>query len=187
MKPKISTKDSPSVDALSQAQMNWKQVLTSGFPTYRACSQFVEDAGTGKIYLFSGFFEREFLPDGMPSDMHIKCFVDLWELRLNMPGGNFEGVDVEEEARTARKGPWKRCFTCCAVGYLDYKCAGMCYLIDFQDGSNFSGCMFQVAAVAVPVFAIRVVKRKVGRSTKWFTDVTKFNGTWSCQWNCKQR
>jgi len=136
MKPNASTKDSPSTDSLSGAHMNWKQVLTGGFPTYRACPQFVEDTGTGKIYLFSGFFEREFLPHGMPTDKHVKCFVDLWELRLAMPGGNFEGVDIEEEARTAKTGPWKRCFTCCAVGYLHYKCAGVFHLIDFQDGSD---------------------------------------------------
>ena len=40
-----------------------------------------------------------------------------------MPGGFFEGVDLEEEARTAKAGPWQRCFTCGSAGPWK-KCGG---------------------------------------------------------------
>jgi hypothetical protein len=42
-----------------------------------------------------------------------------------MPGGGFDegDVDVAEEAKTARVGPWQRCFACGAVGKWR-KCGG---------------------------------------------------------------
>ncbi|KAJ3517674.1 hypothetical protein NLJ89_g366 [Agrocybe chaxingu] len=95
----------------------WKQVLTRGFPTYRALAHLIEDPSTGKTYLFSGFFEREFLSTGKDPRRSVRSFADLWELRIDLPGGNFEGVDIEEEKRTAKLGPWKRCFACGSVGY----------------------------------------------------------------------
>lgn len=40
-----------------------------------------------------------------------------------MPGGHFEGVDLEDETRTAQAGPWQRCFTCGSAGPWR-KCGG---------------------------------------------------------------
>lgn len=45
-----------------------------------------------------------------------RSYGDLWHLRLDLPGGHFEGVDVGEEARTGTLGPWRRCFGCGGVG-----------------------------------------------------------------------
>jgi hypothetical protein len=53
-------------------------------------------------------------------------FGDLWELRIDEPGGGFEGVDLEEERRTAAAGPWLRCFTCGSAGNWK-KCSGTLY------------------------------------------------------------
>ncbi|KAF7967355.1 hypothetical protein HWV62_34631 [Athelia sp. TMB] len=89
---------------------SWKQVLTHGFPTYRAQAQLFSDPVTGKTFLFGGYTNSEFVP----SRKHYvsRSFGDLWQLRLDQPGGYFEGVDLEEEARTAKAGPYRRCFTC---------------------------------------------------------------------------
>ncbi|CAA7263601.1 unnamed protein product [Cyclocybe aegerita] len=125
-----TTLDSNPVQAtenpnIVQRPKTWKQVLTRGFPTYRALAHLVEDPSTGKTYLFSGFFEREFLSAGMDPKRSVRSFADLWELRIDLPGGNFEGVDIEEEKRTAKLGPWQRCFACGSVGRWR-KCAGAC-------------------------------------------------------------
>ena len=47
----------------------------------------------------------------------------MWQLRLDVPEGDFEGVDLDEEARTAKAGPWQRCFTCGDAGMWK-KCSG---------------------------------------------------------------
>jgi hypothetical protein len=47
----------------------------------------------------------------------------VWQLRLDVPGGDFEGVDLDEEARTEKAGPWQRCFTCGDAGMWK-KCSG---------------------------------------------------------------
>ncbi|KAJ7938850.1 hypothetical protein B0H13DRAFT_1941551 [Mycena leptocephala] len=98
----------------------WKHVLTHGFPTYRAQSQFMADPATGRTFLFGGYVSAEY------------CFSDLWELRLDLPGGDFV-FDMENEVRTARVGPWQRCFVCGAVGQWKQcggKCAGQAYFCD---------------------------------------------------------
>lgn len=53
-----------------------------------------------------------------------RSYGDLWQLKLECPGGWFEGVDLEEEARTAKAGPWQRCFGCGSAGPWK-KCGGM--------------------------------------------------------------
>lgn len=67
----------------------------------------------------------EFVPSRVKNTS--RSFADLWELRLDLPGGGFEGVDLEEEARTAKAGPWQRCFSCGSAGPWK-KCGGK---IDF--------------------------------------------------------
>ncbi|KAJ6564110.1 hypothetical protein B0H19DRAFT_1209820 [Mycena capillaripes] len=95
------------------APVSRKQVLMRGFPTYRAESIFLTDAKTGKIFLFGGY-----------KNTISRRFVDLWQLRLDVPGEFFQGVYLEEEARTATAGPWQRCFSCeCCNGrgWKEYK------------------------------------------------------------------
>ncbi|KDR67045.1 hypothetical protein GALMADRAFT_232263 [Galerina marginata CBS 339.88] len=101
----------------------WKQVLTRGFPTYRAQSQLLSDPPTGKVYLFGGYVNTDWVPSGKVNAS--RTFCDLWELRLDLPGGDFANVDIEEEAKTAKIGPWQRCFACGSAGRWK-KCGGSC-------------------------------------------------------------
>jgi hypothetical protein len=103
------------------AAASWKHVLTRGFPTYRAQAHLVADPATGRTFLFGGYANSEYVPSR--SEEESRSFADLWELRLNVPGGHFAEVDVENEARTARVGPWQRCFTCGSSGPWK-KCGG---------------------------------------------------------------
>ncbi|KAJ7809118.1 hypothetical protein B0H14DRAFT_3760132 [Mycena olivaceomarginata] len=109
--------DSPNASA------SWKHVLTRGFPTYRAQPHLVADPATGRTFLFGGYVNSEYVPSR--SEHESRSFGDLWELRLNVPGGDFADVDIEDEARTARVGPWQRCFTCGSAGPWK-KCGGAC-------------------------------------------------------------
>ncbi len=99
----------------------WKHVITRGFPTYRAQAELFCDPETGRTFLFGGYTNSDFVPDGK----HIvsKTFNDLWELKLDVEGGHFDEVDVDEESRTATVGPWKRCFNCGSAGPWK-KCGG---------------------------------------------------------------
>ncbi|KAI0312719.1 hypothetical protein OF83DRAFT_1086824 [Amylostereum chailletii] len=101
----------------------WKHVLTRGFPTYRALAKFFVDRVTGKTYLFGGYSSSEFIED--KKHPVSRNFADLWQLRVDMPGGCFEAVDLGEEARTARVGQWQRCFSCGSAGFWK-KCGGSC-------------------------------------------------------------
>ncbi|KZV74314.1 hypothetical protein PENSPDRAFT_601658 [Peniophora sp. CONT] len=101
----------------------WKQVITRGFPTYRAQCAVFSDSESGKIYMFGGYTNSQFVPD--KKNFISRSFGDLWQLRLDIPGGDFEGVDVEEEARTAKQGPWQRCYACGSTGPWK-KCGGSC-------------------------------------------------------------
>ncbi|RDB16271.1 hypothetical protein Hypma_003064 [Hypsizygus marmoreus] len=101
----------------------WRQVLTHGFPTYRAQAQLIVDPDTGKTYLYGGFANNDYVPSRKTSIS--RSFGDLWQLRINIPGGCFEGVNLEEETRTAQAGPWQRCFTCGSAGPWK-KCGGTC-------------------------------------------------------------
>jgi hypothetical protein len=100
----------------------WKQVLTRGFPTYRAQSQLLSDPATGKTYLFGGYVNTDAVPSR--KDYNSRTFGDLWQLRINLPGGDFDDVDLADEAKTAMTGPWQRCFTCGSAGRWK-KCGGM--------------------------------------------------------------
>ncbi|KAJ7110897.1 hypothetical protein C8R44DRAFT_742672 [Mycena epipterygia] len=101
----------------------WKHVLTHGFPTYRCQAQLACDPETGRTYLFGGWTNTQFVPTR--TKLLSRSFGDLWELRLDEPGGHFAEADVEEEARSARAGPWQRCFSCAAAGPWR-KCGGSC-------------------------------------------------------------
>ncbi|KAJ7687742.1 hypothetical protein B0H17DRAFT_1136098 [Mycena rosella] len=101
----------------------WRQVLTPGFPTYRCQGQLLCDGATGKTYLFGGWTNCQYIPTR--TKMLSRSFGDVWELRVDVPGGHFEAVNVEEEARVARAGPWQRCFACAAAGPWK-KCGGSC-------------------------------------------------------------
>ncbi|KAJ7624524.1 hypothetical protein FB45DRAFT_1086302 [Roridomyces roridus] len=126
---------SSSSSSTNPNPVSWRQVLTRGFPTYRAQSWLVVDSKTGKIYLFSGYKNTTYVPSkgststenkGKDKDKpkpSSRSFLDLWQLKLDVPGGHFTGVDLEEEARTAVVGPWQRCFACGSTGPWK-KCGG---------------------------------------------------------------
>ena len=55
-----------------------------------------------------------------------RSYNDLWQLKLDIPGGLMTEEDREIDFRTETVGPWKRCYYCGDVG-VDYKkCAGTC-------------------------------------------------------------
>ncbi|KAJ7615830.1 hypothetical protein FB45DRAFT_801455 [Roridomyces roridus] len=103
----------------------WLQVMTHGFPTYRCQAQLVCDPDTGRNYLFGGWTNHQYVPTR--TKLMSRSFGDLWELKLDdeSGGGYFEEVDVEDEARSARAGPWQRCFACASAGPWK-KCGGSC-------------------------------------------------------------
>ncbi|KAJ7025526.1 hypothetical protein C8F04DRAFT_1223292 [Mycena alexandri] len=116
------------------ATPSWLHVLTRGFPTYRAQAQLAADPATGRTFLFGGYVNSEYVPSRSFTKHTSHVFGDMWELRLDVPGGGFGAVDVEDEARTARVGPWQRCFACGSVGPWR-KCGGACNgLAFFCDG-----------------------------------------------------
>ncbi|KAF8961955.1 hypothetical protein BDZ97DRAFT_1905393 [Flammula alnicola] len=114
---------SSRASAVDSIPSSWRQVLTRGFPTYRARAHLIVDPATGKTYLFSGYINTEYVPSRLKQ--FSRSFCDLWELRMDIPGGHFDGVDLEEEARTAKAGPWQRCFACGSAGPWK-KCGGAC-------------------------------------------------------------
>ncbi|KAJ6460780.1 hypothetical protein DFH09DRAFT_1114568 [Mycena vulgaris] len=67
------------------------------------------------IALTKNDWSRVYIPTRI-AKLILRSFGDLWELRIDEPGGHFEEVGVEEEARSARAGPWQRCFSCAAAG-----------------------------------------------------------------------
>ncbi|KAJ7097492.1 hypothetical protein C8R43DRAFT_1048951 [Mycena crocata] len=101
----------------------WRQVRTAGFPTYRCQAHLVCDPATGRTYMVGGWTNCQFIPTR--TKLFSRSFGDVWELRVDAPGGNFAEADVKEEARVARAGPWQRCFACAAAGPWR-KCGGSC-------------------------------------------------------------
>lgn len=121
--------DSPSTNPSSSLDPapKWKQVLTRGFPTYRCQAHLLADPDTGKMYMFGGFTNTTFVPECRQAwnKGPGRSFGDLWQLKIDMQGGCFEGVDLAEEARTATNGPWRRCYNCSSAGSWK-KCGGEC-------------------------------------------------------------
>ncbi|KAI0798160.1 hypothetical protein C8Q75DRAFT_813978 [Abortiporus biennis] len=115
----------------------WKQVLTPGFPTYRMEARLFSDPVTGRIFLFGGCTDPTFVVDKVRSKKGYiqRSFSDLWTLKLDIPGGFFRDVDLEDEARTAQAGPWQRCFTCGSTGPWK-RCHGSCNGKVFFCGSD---------------------------------------------------
>lgn len=108
------------------ADRKWTQVLTRGFPTYRAQARMVVDKESGRSFLFGGYTNSDFVP----SDHVVsRAFNDLWELKIDFEDGRGGIVDrVAElggEERTAVMGPWGTCFCCGAVGQWRM-CGGSC-------------------------------------------------------------
>lgn len=126
---------SPSSTSSSIKSRKWKQVLTRGFPTYRAQSQLLSDPATGKTYLFGGYTNTDYVPSR--KNYISRSFRDLWQLRIDMPGGYFDGVNLEEEARTAEAGPWQRCFSCGCAGPWK-KCGGEFLILALRCDSRMS-------------------------------------------------
>ncbi|KAF7342586.1 hypothetical protein MSAN_02015300 [Mycena sanguinolenta] len=114
---------SPNLFEPTRTAPKWQQVLTPGFPTYRCQAHLACDAVTGRTYMFGGWTNSLYIPTR--SKLMAKTFGDVWELRVDLPGGHFDEVDVEEEARVARAGPWQRCFACATAGPWR-KCGGSC-------------------------------------------------------------
>ncbi|KAH6907506.1 hypothetical protein BKA70DRAFT_357644 [Coprinopsis sp. MPI-PUGE-AT-0042] len=110
--------------SLSQfAYPTWRHVLTRGFPTYRCQAALHTDQATGKVYLYGGFVNSDLVP--ARKTFTTRSFGDLWQLRMDIEGGDFNKVDIEEEKRTAKAGPWQRCFTCGNAGRWK-RCGGKC-------------------------------------------------------------
>ncbi|KAJ7032600.1 hypothetical protein C8F04DRAFT_1107341 [Mycena alexandri] len=110
-------------DSPTLAAPKGKQVLTQGFPTYRCQAQLASDPKTGRTYMFGGFTNNQYIPTR--SKLFSRSFGDLWELRIDEVGGHFDEVNVEEEMRSAKAGPWQWCFSCAAAGPWR-KCGGSC-------------------------------------------------------------
>ncbi|KAH6911813.1 hypothetical protein BKA70DRAFT_1268556, partial [Coprinopsis sp. MPI-PUGE-AT-0042] len=121
--PSSPSHDSPPPDALQIKHAKWRQVLTPGFPTYRCHCQLLTDRDTGKMYMIGGFTNDDWMSEN--HEFTRTSFGDLWQLRVNLPGGWYSDVNVEDEWKTARAGPWKRCFTCGSAG-LWKRCGGSC-------------------------------------------------------------
>jgi hypothetical protein len=62
-----------------------------------------------KMYLFGGYINSNFIPCHL--DFVSKPLHDPWELWFGVPGGYFNIIDLEE-IRTAKIGPYQRCFAC---------------------------------------------------------------------------
>ncbi|KAI9062026.1 galactose oxidase [Trametes sanguinea] len=103
----------------------WKQVITPSFPTYRAQGQLLTDPATGRMYLFGGYTNTDWVPTRHTKPDLTRSYGDVWELRVDTPGGLFEEVDWEDERRCAQLGPWQACYKCGSVGFWK-KCSGSC-------------------------------------------------------------
>lgn len=113
--------DLTGVSSLDGKSASWKQIIAPSFPTYRAQATLLADADTGRMYLFGGYTNTDWVPAG--NHEVTRSYGDVWELRVDLPGGHFYEVDPEDERRTALAGPWQTCFTCGSLG-LWKKCGG---------------------------------------------------------------
>ena len=109
----------------NHATSSWRQVLTRGFPTYRAQSHLLADPDTGKTFLVGGYTNLQWIQS---RKKHVsKSFDDIWQLCVDEQGGYYVGTEFETEAKTAQAGPWKRCLACGSVGKTQ-KCGGRRFL-----------------------------------------------------------
>ncbi|EJD48555.1 hypothetical protein AURDEDRAFT_60834 [Auricularia subglabra TFB-10046 SS5] len=101
----------------------WQHVLVKGFPSYRAGSSFVCDPDDGKLYMFGGYTNAQYVPANRNA---VRMYCDLWQLKIDLPGGCWNPKDLERDIRLERAGPWMRCFTCGNCGLNWQKCGGTC-------------------------------------------------------------
>ncbi|KIJ48111.1 hypothetical protein M422DRAFT_28575 [Sphaerobolus stellatus SS14] len=80
-----------------------KHVFICAFPTYRPLAKMFSDPGTENIFIWTIYIQRN----------HSN---DICQLRLDMEGGFWNEMDLEEDLRTAKAGPWQRSFNCGASG-----------------------------------------------------------------------
>ncbi|KAI0823483.1 hypothetical protein BC628DRAFT_1324930 [Trametes gibbosa] len=111
------------LDRSASGAPRWKQVITGNFPTYRAQGQLITDPASGRMYLFGGYTNTDWVPTGN-HDL-TRSYGDVWQLRLDVSGGLFDEVDWEDERRGAQLGPWMACYSCGSVGVWK-KCGGTC-------------------------------------------------------------
>ena len=92
----------------------------------------------GKTFLYGGYTSNEYLPFYKQA----RSFSDIWQLKVDVMNGFFEDVDVEEEARSAKAGPWQRCFTCGSTGHSWKRCGGKPSFCVAQDDVSMFYCRF---------------------------------------------
>ena len=61
-------------------------------------------------------------------DRTTRCFSDVWQLRLEMPGGGMTEEDRQIDVRTETMGPWRRCYTCGDPQVMT-SCYVACYVV----------------------------------------------------------
>lgn len=116
--------DTFMLDSDDPSKSSFKHVIARGFPSYRALGQLIVDDVTGKTYMWGGYISTTFVPQHKSTnDDGTLNFTDLWQLRVDVEGGGFDNVTYEEEARTAKAGPFERCFNCESAGRW-MKCGG---------------------------------------------------------------
>ena len=86
------------------ATLSWKQVLTRGFPTYRAQSHLLSDPSTGKTFLVGGYTNLDYVPSR--KKFISRSFDDLWQLCIDQPSGLFEAGYCEDSSG----GAWAEMF-----------------------------------------------------------------------------
>ena len=128
----------------------WKQVLTHNIPHHRVYSQAHVDLATGNIYLYGGNSHLivsyivllispsllAILTGGCMSvllplkraDKEKKDVAvgDLWQLKLDLPGHDFDRIEFDRESEIGSFGPWKLCFCCKEYKINMMKCGGTC-------------------------------------------------------------
>ncbi|THH27827.1 hypothetical protein EUX98_g6367 [Antrodiella citrinella] len=97
----------------------WKQVITRGFPTYRAQCALVVDPDTGVTYLYGGWTNSEYYPSKVVLN---RTFDDLWQLKLDIVRGGMSEDDFHIDPRTVPHGPWYQCFSCGRFDTTPKKC-----------------------------------------------------------------
>ncbi|KZT69127.1 hypothetical protein DAEQUDRAFT_670092, partial [Daedalea quercina L-15889] len=129
----------------SSPNPRWKHVVHQGFPTYRAQSVLLTDPDTGRMYLFGGYTNTDQVP--WRKDARTRTFRDMWQFRLDAPGGHFDEVSDEDD-RSARMGPWQKCFNCgntgtwrmCTCNGRAFFCDNVCQKEGWKEHKAFHNC-----------------------------------------------